>query len=1323
MGEVYEARDAASGQHVALKRLRAEALKKASTLKHFRAEYRALAALEHPRIIEVYRYGLDGELPYYSMELLDGEDLRKLAPLPHAEACKYLRDVASSIALLHARELVHRDLSPRNVRRTSDGRCKLIDFGTMVPFGKAPNIAGTAPLVAPEAVRGDPLDQRTDLYSLGALAYSLLTGRHAFPARNFKQLIGLWLEPPPRLRSVDDSIPRALDELVLSLLHLDPMGRPGSAAAVIELLGSFAEPAPDETPEVARSYLARTALVGREEQQVEIERRLRRIAEGRGTALLVQGLAGEGKSRLLQDSIRSAETLGLLTVGRGARTLQGDRVLARALAAELLTAAPNEAREAMDGDHAVLERLLEPGLHRADPDVVTQEALGGWFERVARCRPLLVAVDDLDHADPFSSAFIAALALRAPELPMLVLATSGPDAADIAGAAYEAFADASPHIVLSALNEAQTLQQVTSSFGVVPNVRHVASWLFRNARGNPAMTIELMRHLANRGVVRYARGTWTLPDTPITEDAPQELHRALSMHLSSLSDAAQTIAQLLACHGQSAEASLLERASGLPAEVARDATLELIDGGLLDAAGSVVSFTLDATRAAVDPQDDPRRSRKLHAALAEVLLEPGSRDDYRDLRGGWHLSHTERELEGARILARVGPRLIRSATGKEHAARAMERALQIFERHAEPLAARLELASYLVNLGYLWNPELTNRYAHETLATLYRVSGLERAGRWVRWLPAPVATLLSLLLTQLQRLFSPRALRPPTMVRSLVCFGRALVATAAVRAFTVNPKGAAALVRFTDPLASARIPGASLSATFARTLAMQPLGKEHEVAQRHALTQQRVSKLDARRTPGITAEDIEELFVGALLMRSMYRSYEAGPGGLELAQQLEDRGSALAVVAAERVRMVYYLVRGRWEEAEATRHRIELHGIQGGSVWQVRAFALPLEGGAGAVYGNVVAVRRSLDHLEKAAVVDPALATMRDMVRAGYHYSRGEHARAVELGTEFIARHPPHSIAGWAMAYAVVGAALVELDRAQEAREICRGAWNAVHEEDRRYFAMYMPLEGALALAEGACGNTEESNRLFQQAEARLGASDEPTVVATLHEYRVRLAQRTKDRDALREALRAMAEVARASGSPTLAAHVDRVSAIASRSTLELMERLEVDSGEDTVVDHQGAPPGDLVTQVLTRVDDPDRRALHALRVIAQSAGASCGYMMTPGDPKPALVARLSPREPAAALEQAMGEFLTHGRAGTQRQLRVPTAGEDEHRIYHLLLLPGAKGSAAVVALEGDREGLMKLGAGLVAQVGEALESPFDALVTETLRQAESDPP
>jgi serine/threonine-protein kinase len=172
---------------------------------------------------------------------------------------------------LHARRLVHRDVSPRNLWRTPDGRVKLLDFGALAPFGPSEVVIGTPPLVPPEAVHRLALTERSDLYSLGALAYFLLTGRHAFPTQDVRQLPQLWAHtpsPPSAHLSAAahpdlDAIPADLGRLVLALLHPDDLARPSSAAEVIDRIDTLLGSTGEHEPEAAESRLRNVGFVGR----------------------------------------------------------------------------------------------------------------------------------------------------------------------------------------------------------------------------------------------------------------------------------------------------------------------------------------------------------------------------------------------------------------------------------------------------------------------------------------------------------------------------------------------------------------------------------------------------------------------------------------------------------------------------------------------------------------------------------------------------------------------------------------------------------------------------------------------------------------------------------------------------------------------------------------------------------------------------------------------------------------------------------------------------------------------------------------------------
>jgi eukaryotic-like serine/threonine-protein kinase len=667
MGEVFAAVDQSTGKRIALKRMLVPERKQRSPVVHFMREYHALSELRHPRIIEVYDYGVERERPYYTMELLDGQDLRELSPIPYRDACRYLRDVASSLALLHARRLLHRDLSPRNVRRTSDGRCKLLDFGAMVPFGVPPNLTGTPPCIAPEALQGGPLDQRTDLYSLGALAYFLLTGQYAFPVAELAALPSAWAQPIVRPKRLVPELPESLDELVIALMSMDSMQRPGSAAEVIDRLSAAAElPAQADQDDVAaaRSFLTGSQLLGRSMQCRTLQKHVQRTAAGRGAALLVRGESGMGRSRLLAEAALIAQTSGL-TVVRSRASAGG---LAADLVHGLLQAAPVEAQHASASRPRVASRAFAAESGEARVQVLNE--LASFAQEVARARPLLITIDDLDRADEFSSALAAALAYQSSDCPLLVLAScdsrhEAPMLAHVPGLAET--------IGVEPLDRALTTMLAASLFGDVPNLERVSDWLFKVAAGNPKLTLQLADHLLAQGVVRYVGGTWVLPMT-LPQDLPPSAAEALQVRLEQMSEPARALAELLCVSRVAASAERILELARRPPPAVFGALEELVRAGVLESAGDASAFAQDALREFLVESLAPERRRELHAAWATRLLA-GAPGQSEQLEAGWHLVHTADALRGADLLAKIAPSLVERRISMAVAVPALERAL------------------------------------------------------------------------------------------------------------------------------------------------------------------------------------------------------------------------------------------------------------------------------------------------------------------------------------------------------------------------------------------------------------------------------------------------------------------------------------------------------------------------------------------------------------------------------------------------------------------------------------------------------------------------
>src|SRR3954470_8000014 len=191
MSTVYLARDTTLDRQVAVKVMHREMSEQADQLQRFRQEARAVAKLSHPNVVAVIDAGEDGGHPYIVFEYVEGETLKKrctrIGALDAQEPLAYAIEFARGLTVAHARHMVHRDIKPQNVLIDSEGRAKLTDFGIsrqleqdgMTATGR---VLGTTDYVAPEQAMGHPVDQRSDIYSLGVVLYEMLLGRVPFAA-------------------------------------------------------------------------------------------------------------------------------------------------------------------------------------------------------------------------------------------------------------------------------------------------------------------------------------------------------------------------------------------------------------------------------------------------------------------------------------------------------------------------------------------------------------------------------------------------------------------------------------------------------------------------------------------------------------------------------------------------------------------------------------------------------------------------------------------------------------------------------------------------------------------------------------------------------------------------------------------------------------------------------------------------------------------------------------------------------------------------------------------------------------------------------------
>jgi serine/threonine protein kinase len=254
MGEVYLARDPKINRDVAIKVLPTAFSADAERLRRFEQEAQAAGALNHPNILSIYDVDTHDGSPYVVSELLEGETLREQlngTSLPVRKALDYALQIASGLAAAHGKGIVHRDLKPENLFVTKDGRVKILDFGlaklieprdesevrTDLPTRKRNTdpgtVVGTVGYMSPEQVRGQRVDHRSDLFSLGAVLYEMISGKRAFRGESaIETLNAILKEDPPELSESNSQINPALERVVMHCLEKSPDQRFQSARDV-----------------------------------------------------------------------------------------------------------------------------------------------------------------------------------------------------------------------------------------------------------------------------------------------------------------------------------------------------------------------------------------------------------------------------------------------------------------------------------------------------------------------------------------------------------------------------------------------------------------------------------------------------------------------------------------------------------------------------------------------------------------------------------------------------------------------------------------------------------------------------------------------------------------------------------------------------------------------------------------------------------------------------------------------------------------------------------------------------------------------------------
>ena len=621
LGVVYEAFDRERKSRVALKTLRRVAADTVARLKH---EFRSLQDLRHPNLVTLYELFEERGDWFFTMELVSGSDFmqhvgRAGDAIDARRLRETLRQLAQGLNALHQGGKVHRDIKPGNVLVTRAGRAVLLDFGLVADTRQRPDeddgLSGTVEYMAPEQARGEPAGAAADWYGVGAMLYQALSGAPPFTGRAVQVLLAKQQREAPPLAA---EVPADLGRLCLELLRIDPAARP-TGPQILERLGT-AVSSVELAPEAAVGFVGRSGELARLHNALDLARR------GRPATQVCLGVAGVGKSALVEELIRSLEP-GVV-VCRG-RCYQHETVpfkgidgivegLCDATRASGALLPPDDARligHVFPTVRTLAPRTAAPAASTPmDPRRLREQAalaLRSWLDRLARHSPTLVVIEDLHWGGADTWELLHRLLAPPDPPPLLTLATARLEPGDnVTAIALRLPGEVQP-LLLEPLGPEESLRLARSLLG--SEDRDLPERVARRAAGHPLDLLNMAHHA-------------------LTFGDPESRGDALVARLSRLEGHASRFLEILAVADEPLPLPALQQALDLSAEALEQTVTALQLARLVRPAREghpdQVEPYHDLVRQAARESIDADRRRELHRLLALALdgregIDPG----------------------------------------------------------------------------------------------------------------------------------------------------------------------------------------------------------------------------------------------------------------------------------------------------------------------------------------------------------------------------------------------------------------------------------------------------------------------------------------------------------------------------------------------------------------------------------------------------------------------------------------------------------------------------------------------------------------------------
>ena len=514
----------------------------------------------------VHDFGdFDGR-PYIVTEFVEGQTLREridAAPIAVRDAVGITTQVASALAAAHSRGIVHRDIKPENVMLRPDGYVKVLDFGLArqvvveesattsgMERGTQPGtLVGTLRYMSPEQSRAQPAHEPSDVFSLGLVLFEMITGRHPFHAdSSIGVLHGIQFSTAAASGAGAD-----LDEVLIAMLQKDPALRPTAADVVARLTGFATRPP-------AVSYVSRQRTsVGRERERAHLRTAFETADRGLGQFIAVAGEPGIGKSTLVGDFLNEIATPAWVGRGRCSERLAGAE-------AHLPFLEALDSLLKRDPGVAALMKLSAPGWYVQIAPVSAEESsaarlladtrsgsaerlmreLVALLHELARSRPVVLFLDDVQWADVSTIDLLGYLAPKLAQLRVLLLITYRPTDLTVSRHPFLRLkADLIAHgalreVAVAFLTQEDVAQYVSSQLPQAPD--DLTGLIYKKTEGSPLFMVDLVRYLRERGVP----AGWAVE---IERNIPESLRGMIERKLDGLDDSERQLLRVAAIQG------------------------------------------------------------------------------------------------------------------------------------------------------------------------------------------------------------------------------------------------------------------------------------------------------------------------------------------------------------------------------------------------------------------------------------------------------------------------------------------------------------------------------------------------------------------------------------------------------------------------------------------------------------------------------------------------------------------------------------------------------------------------------------------------------